>query len=320
MNRIITAVSLNPAIDRTVQVPGFAAGVTNRVQTSRTDPGGKGINVARVVKALGGEVRVIGFMGQENGDLHTRHLAAIGIPAHFIPVPGETRVNIKVVDPQTGRLTEINDSGFSVTPHHLDALRQRVSEALATSAVLVLGGSLPAGAPATIYRDLIEAANAAGVPTILDADGEPLARGLSARPTLIKPNQAEAEALLGRALASREDVAAAAQELLRLGPLMAVISQGAAGAVLAAGDGCWWAGSPSIKPGSTVGAGDSMVAGLALAIARGLPHAEALRLATAAGAGTARLEGTQVCSTDDVASLLDLVTVEPFQALHGGRS
>jgi 1-phosphofructokinase family hexose kinase len=166
--------------------------------------------------------------------------------------------------------------------------------------------------PADIYGELIAAANRAGVPAILDADGDALARALPARPALIKPNRAEAERLLGRRLGNRAELVKAARELLAGGARTVVISSGGEGAVLASAQGTWWATPPVIEPGSTVGAGDSMVAGLALALARGMAPDEALRLATAAGTATASLAGTQVCDAAGVAALLPGVLVTPI--------
>ncbi|MFO7171440.1 MAG: 1-phosphofructokinase [Bacillota bacterium] len=317
MPQLITAVALNPAIDRTVLAPGFRAGATNRVASSRLDPGGKGINVARVARALGAEVQVLGFLGEDNAGLILRSLSQQGIRHEFVPVPGENRVNLKIIDPGTGELTELNDTGFSVTGGQVAAFVHLLKERLPGTAVLVLAGSLPQGVPATLYRELIHLAHEVGVPAILDADGEPLRVALEARPTLIKPNREEAERLLGRPLVSRGDVVAAARELLARGPAMVAVSSGAEGAALVTpGDG-WWATPPAIRPGSTVGAGDAMVAGFAVALARGLPLPEALRLATAAAAATARMEGTQVCSADAVATLLPEVTVTPYHGPEG---
>jgi 1-phosphofructokinase len=317
MPGLITTIALNPAIDRTVLIPGFAAGITNRVVEARRDPGGKGINVARVVKALGAGVQVLGFLGESNGDDMIRALSGRDIQADFIRVAGETRVNMKIIDPDSRVLTEINDAGFAVAPEHVAMLIDKVRHRLAETAVLVLAGSLPAGVPVTIYRTLIELANAAGVPTILDADGEALARALPARPTAVKPNQAEAERLLGRPLDIRADLVRAAGEIRATGPSIVVLSSGAEGAGLVSSVGNWWATPPAIQPGSTVGAGDSMVAGLALALARGQALPEALRLATAAGAATAQLDGTQVCDAADVARLLPEVTITPITADGG---
>lgn len=312
MDRFILSVSLNPAIDRTVTVPNFTAGATNRVISGRIDPGGKGINVARVLQGLGSAVQVLGFLGESNGALHTRYLEDLKIPAALIAVPGDTRVNLKVIDPATGALTEINDLGFTVAPAHLAELTAQLEQLLPSASLLVLGGSLPAGVPSTIYRDLITQAHSAGLPVLLDADGEALAQAIPAKPTLIKPNRAEAERLLGRPLGNRTDVAKAALELVARGPQLVVISSGAEGALLACAEGCWWATPPAIKPGSTVGAGDSMVAGLAQAFVSGLAPAEALRIATAAGTATASLAGTQVCSFTEVQALMPGVRIEPI--------
>lgn len=318
MKSCITAVALNPAIDRTLTVPGFAAGQTNRVASIRVDPGGKGINVARVAKALGASVQVIGFLGQTNGNLITEHLAAQGIPAALLAVAGETRVNMKIIDPDTGALTEVNDPGFAVDATQTAALIEMVSERLAETAVLVLTGSLPTGVPAGIYRDLVKLAAAQGIPTILDADGEALTLALSAGPDLIKPNRAEAERLLGRSLPAPQDLFGAAAELLALGAKAVVISGGEEGAAMVTGSEAWWATPPAIEAGSTVGAGDSMVAGLAVAIARGSAPADALRLATAAGAATASLPGTQTCTWPDVEPLLPHVALTPIREGEGG--
>ncbi|MFZ5827305.1 MAG: 1-phosphofructokinase [Bacillota bacterium] len=307
---VITAVALNPAIDRTLRVPGFAAGSTNRVTEARLDPGGKGVNVARVLKALRAPVEVVGFLGEANGRLITAHLEQLGVPNRFITVEGQNRVNLKLVDPITGELTEVNDLGFTVQPLHVEWMTALVRQALSRTRLLVLAGSLPPGIPATYYRELVELARQARVPVILDADGEPMRAALGARPTLIKPNQDEAERLLGRSLSTRREICAGARALLALGPEMAVISCGAEGAVIAAPGGTWWANPPTIEPGSTVGAGDSMVAALALALSRGLAPVDALRLATAAGAATASLPGTQLASQADVDRLLAGVTTE----------
>lgn len=306
----ITTVALNPAIDRTLTVPGFAAGSTNRVTEARLDPGGKGINVARVLRALGAPVQVVGFLGEANGRLITSHLDHRAIVHRFIAMDGENRVNLKLIDPGSGRLTEVNDLGFTVKPLHLEWMTALVREALANTRLLVLAGSLPTGVPDSFYRDLVTLGRQAGVPVLLDADGEPMRTALSAQPTLIKPNRGEAEGLLGRSLPTQTDVREAARDLLALGPSMVVISCGAEGAAMATSEGDWWATPPAIQPGSTVGAGDSMVAALALAISRSLPPTEALRLATAAGAATASLPGTQVADQEQVDRLLPGVLIE----------
>ncbi|MFZ5815961.1 MAG: 1-phosphofructokinase [Bacillota bacterium] len=309
-SRTITAVALNPAIDRTLTVPGFRAGSTNRVTEARVDPGGKGVNVARVLQALGEPVQLVGFLGETNGRLITVHLDQLGIPHQFIHLEGENRVNLKLINPDSGELTEVNDLGFQVEQLHLEWMTALVRKALTTAGLLVLTGSLPAGVPASYYHDLARLARDAGVPVILDADGEPLRAALAARPTLIKPNLSEAERLLGRPLPHRAEICQAARELLGLGPEMVVISCGAEGAVLASPEGTWWATPPAIQPESTVGAGDSMVAAFALALSHQYGPERALRLAIAAGAATASLPGTQMAGREQVEQLLPSVRME----------
>lgn len=307
---MITALALNPAIDRTIYVPGFQTGRTNRAELSRQDPGGKGINVASVLKALGADVQLLGFLGEGNADVFRRHMAVQGISAQFVTVPGETRVNIKIVDSGTHDLTEINDKGFVVSPAALEDMRAQVAAALPNTAVLVLAGSIPAGVPTSIYREFVAMAQAAGVRTLVDADGEPMLLALSAGPTLIKPNAAEAGRLVGRVLASRAEQLAAAEALRQRGAQSVVLSCGGEGALLVGPDGAWWATPPAIQVGSTVGAGDAMVASLALALDRGMVPAEALRLATAAGAAAASSTGTQVSAQAEIEKLLPLVSVK----------
>jgi 1-phosphofructokinase len=308
-NKLITVLALNPAIDQTLEVSGFQLGATNRLTSSRLDPGGKGTNVARVLHELGADVQVLGFLGSGNGAQFTRTLSDLEIRHQFIAILGENRINLKIIEPETGRLTEINDAGFSVVPDDLERLTGLVEAAMPQTGLLVLSGSLPEGLPPTYYHDLIGLAATHGVPTIVDTDDQPLVHALRARPTLIKPNRAEAERLVGRRLTSHTEIVAAAVELLERGPQMVIISNGRSGAVLVSTEGRWWATPPTIQPGSTVGAGDSMVAGFALGLSRALPGHEALRLATAAGAATASLKGTQLCSESDLLRLLPQVTV-----------
>lgn len=318
--KTITAVALNPAIDRTLLVPGFTAGATNRVAAVRMDPGGKGINVARVARALGAPVQVLGFLGEENADLILRSLTQEQVAHRFLMVPGETRVNLKIIEPATGQLTELNESGFTVSEQRVQELVALVEQLLPETAVLVLAGSLPAGVPVTVYRDLIALARRAGVPTILDTDGEPMRAALAAHPTLIKPNLAETERLLGRRLKTPDAVVQGARQLLAEGPEVVVVSSGADGAALVTGRQSWWATPPDIRPGSTVGAGDSMVAGFAVALSRGLSLPDALRLATAAGTATAGLDGTQVCTGGAVEAVLPRVRIAEWNPAEGGEA
>ena len=230
---MIATVTLNPAIDKSVTIPRFEVGKTNRGEVRRTDAGGKGINVAKAVKQFGAEVCALGFVAGSNGHFILEALAASGIPADFISVPGETRVNLKIHDPVYGTETEVNEPGFQVFPEHLEAMKQKIKEYAPRCEVMVFSGSLPPGAPPETFAELITIARALGAKCMLDTVGPALAHGLKAKPLLIKPNRAEVEGLLQKRLSTRSELGEAARELLKMGAEEAVISLGADGAVAA---------------------------------------------------------------------------------------
>ena len=307
---MIATVTMNPAIDKTMTIPGFAAGATNRGAVEQVDAGGKGINVANALRQLGCPVVALGFQAERDGGAFSDSLAARGILTDFVKVPGETRVNLKIKDPATGAETEINQTGFRVGPEHLAALRRKVEEHAGRCAMVVFSGSLPPGAPPDTYADLIGVAACRGARTVLDASGEALKLGAAARPDLIKPNRGEAEELLCLRIEGERDAIAAARRLLSLGPRMAVISLGAEGALAATGEGMWRARAPRVRAASSTGAGDAMVAALAWALTGGAACAEALRRAVAAGTASAALSGSRVATLESIEELLPQVVLE----------
>lgn len=302
---MIATVTLNPAVDKTVVVPDFAAGKTNRAQVERVDPGGKGTNVAKALRQLGCPVVALGFVAGLNGQFLRRTLDGLGIPHDLIDVPGETRVNLKIEDPRLGLETELNEPGFPVSPEHLAEMERRAEAYAARAEFMVFAGSLPPGAGPGTYAKLIRIASGRGAKTILDASGAALREGIAARPDLVKLNRAEAEELLG----SADDLAAALDRAQAMGAARVVISLGAEGAVAACGERRYRARPPRVEVRCTVGAGDAMTAALACALAGGAEFAEALRLATAAGAATAASGGSSVASRIAIEALLGQVQV-----------
>jgi 1-phosphofructokinase len=284
---MIVTVTPNPAVDRILVIPGFRTGSTNRAVVERTDIGGKGINVARHLTRLGCEVIATGFLGARDLRGVVETLAAQRVRTDFVRVAGETRVNLKILDPTSGQETEINEPGPPLAPDAVDALLDKVRALAPRCAVMVFSGSLPPGAPDDLYARAITLAAGAGVRTVLDATGAPLRQGIAARPDLVKPNRAEAEELLGVSLRDEADVIAAAKRLVEDGARTAVISLGPAGAVCASTTGAWRARAPQITPQNTVGSGDAMVAALAWALMRSLSAPDALRFATALGSAVA---------------------------------
>jgi len=289
---MIATVTLNPALDKTMAISGFAVGRTNRASIEQIDAGGKGINVAKAARQLGCPVVALGFLAGANGRWVADALAAQGIPCDFVWVPGETRVNLKIKDPLTGTETEINEPGFQVGAEHVQALMRRVEEQAGQCSVMVFSGSLPPGVPPEIYAEFIRIARNRGAQTILDAAGAALKHGIAAGPDLIKPNRAEAEEVLETKIDGEAGLVDAARRFLALGARVVVLSLGADGALAVSQRERWRAYSPPVTASSSIGAGDAMVAALAFAMTRGLALPDALRLATAAGAATVATNGS----------------------------
>jgi 1-phosphofructokinase len=307
---MIATVTLNPAIDKSVTVRGFEIGKTNRGEVGRVDAGGKGINVARALKRLGAKVRALGLVAGSNGRFILDALNAEEIPADFVHVPGETRVNLKIHDPEKGTETELNEPGFRVTAEHLGELRRKIEAHAPECQVMVFSGSLPPDAPVAIFADLIRIAKAHGAKCFLDTAGPALRHGLAAGPFLIKPNRAEVEDLLQSTFRTRRELVEAARSLIRMGSEQVLISLGAEGAVGVAGKDALFAAPPAVQVRSSVGAGDMMVAAMARAAVEGLPFRPAFRMAVAASAAAVALEGTQMADLAAVQALTPQVTLE----------
>jgi 1-phosphofructokinase len=308
---VIVTVTANPAVDKRFVIPGFRTGAMNRAAVERVEIGGKGINVSQNLAQLGCEVLATGFLGAAEPHDLAAALATQRVQHDFVHVPGEVRTNLKILDPVSGLETEINEAGSVVPPAAIEALTAKLRVLARHCTVMVFSGSLPPGAPEDLYARYIEIASAAGVRTVLDTAGAPLACGIGASPDLVKPNRGEAEELLGLPIRHDRDLAAAARSLLERGPRAVVISLGAGGAVGASQEALWRATPPAVLARSTVGAGDAMVAGLAYALERSLSPADALRLGIALGTAAAA-SGTVVPAADDVQRLLAHVLVEPI--------
>lgn len=272
-------VTLNPAIDCTVSIPGFTPGAVNRVESIRNTPGGKGVNVASSLADDGRRVAATGFLGRENAAIFEAHFRDKHIAGRFVRIAGETRTGIKITDPIASETTDINFPGASPDAGELEALRDQLQALDAPWAVL--GGSVPPKVDTAIYREMIALLKAKGQKVLLDATDEPLRLALEAVPTIIKPNIHELEALLGRPLSGNRAVIQAARELTGKGIGIVVVSMGKEGACFVTADKAVIARPPAIQVRSTVGAGDAMVAGIVSAQLRGLPLEDCARLGTA---------------------------------------
>ncbi|CAL9460044.1 Tagatose-6-phosphate kinase [Streptomyces sp. enrichment culture] len=279
---MILTVTLNTALDVTYRVRGLRPHASHRVREVTERPGGKGLNVARVLAALGHEVTVTGFAGGATGREVRERLAAVpGIADALVPVSGATRRTIAVVDEHTGDTTQLNEPGPMITPAEWNAFQEAYEGLLAGARAVALCGSLPPGVPVGAYAGLIRTARAAGVPVLLDTGGEPLRRGVAARPDLIKPNAGELAELTG----SHEPLRAA-QDARRRGARSVVASLGADGLLATTPEGRWRAAPPTPVRGNPAGAGDSAVAGLLSGLVERLPWPDRLVRATALSAAT----------------------------------
>ncbi len=304
---MIHTIALNPAIDRTVVIENFTLGGVNRILSQRTDPAGKGVNVAITIKSLGGRSRCLGILGGSGGSFIASCLDELGIENNFVMVREETRVNLKVADPIAKTTTDINQQGHPVEAFALERVFQKLMAGLSPDDIVVLSGSLPVGAPPDTYRRWITACKQKQARVVLDTEGEPFQYGLEAAPFCIKPNRAELGKLLGRELNTLEEIVQAARELLDTGIQHVVISMSADGAVFATKDKILRAEGLPVAVRNTVGTGDALAASLALSFERQHSVAERISWAIATSAAKAQCEGTQPARLEDVRPLVEQV-------------
>ncbi len=311
---MIVTVTLNPAVDQTLVLERLIPGDTNRVRDSGIDPGGKGINVSRVLRELGRESLATGLAPGSLGRFVEHSLLEQGILCDFVHTRGQTRTNLTVVDETAHETTLLSNRGPEIDPRHVQTLETRLRRFLSPSDWLVVAGSLPPSVESQEYARLIDLGRQVGVRTVLDADAEALSVGLTGRPDLVKSNHHEAERLLGRSLDDDSALLEAAEEMREAGAATAVITAGGRGAVAVSEEGAWWSWPPPTVVVSAVGAGDALLAGLLLKLEEGAGMEEGLRWGTAAGAAACLSPGTQLCRRDEVVRLLPEVRVERIQS------
>jgi 1-phosphofructokinase family hexose kinase len=309
---MIVTLTLNPAIDQTLVLPRFVAGDTLRVKSSRFDPGGKGINVSRVIKELGGESTAMGFAPGGLGRYVEHTLEEKGIDCDFVHTKGETRTNITILDESRHVHTILSDPGPPTDEKYVKLLRDRLRERLQPGDWLVLAGSIPPPLGPGVYTEIIAEASKKGVHTVLDADGQALAAGASAHPEIVKGNRRELERLLGRHLDDETSTLEAAREVHDSGVPCVVVTRGREGAV-ATTDAEYLRGiAPRVRAVSAVGSGDAFLAGVVLTLSRGGGIQEALRLGIAAGTASVLNPGTELCHRREVDILMPRVRVQPI--------
>ena len=323
---MIVTLTPNPSLDRTVTLPGpLLRGAVNRLGSVTVEPGGKGVNVARVLAASGQQATAL--VPAAPGDPLLKAIESLGLAGltcRAVPVDGAARVNTAVTEPD-GTTTKLNESGAGLSEAEIAAIEGALSEELRLASEgrswAVLSGSLPPGAPVDWYVRLVGLLRPLGVRIAVDTSDAPLAAlaaGLpDCAPDLVKPNGEELAQLAGRGATDLEDaavagdfgpVAEAAQVLVGLGIGTVLATLGPAGGVLVTGEGAWHATAPSVPVVSTVGAGDSSIAGYILADVRGGGQAECLRTAMAYGSAAANLPGTTLPTPRDLPAQAAAIT------------
>jgi 1-phosphofructokinase len=311
--RVLT-VTLNPAIDMRMRFASLRLESLNRAQDVQLEPSGKGINVARALARQGFDVTAVALLGGPFGVMLEQSISSQsvhGLRLLHVPIAGETRCNVKVLDLERSAVTELNAPGPQVSESELEDLQRTLQGEVNVGDLVVLSGSLPAGVPVRTYANLIRELSRLGAKTYFDADGAALQAGLEAQPFLIKPNRLEAETLLNMTIKSVVEALEAARRLQTLGAQQVVLSLGADGALFVSEDQAVFAQAPTVQVQSTVGSGDALLSGVIVAQLQHLSWLETARYATAVAAARVASTSLEFPEQHEIRSLLERVQVSP---------
>jgi 1-phosphofructokinase family hexose kinase len=309
---MILTLTPNTAFDRSVVIPSLQPGRNIRIQDRWVTPTGKGVDVSRILHVLGVPTCAMGFVAGEVGRQYEAALHGAGVPTNFVWVEGETRLNIVIISHDTPAHTTLSDDSLIVSEGHLQSLLKEVGLALPNAKCITLGGSLPRSMPPALYAQVIGLARAHGVPVILDATGPGAHAWLEAGPTWIKPNREELAFLLSREVKTLDDALHGARAIAQTYGVNVLASLDLAGAIAITATQAWRVHPLAVPVVSPAGAGDALVAGLAVALAEGRLVEEGLRLGAAAAGATVMRPGTAECHREDVERLLPQVKIEPL--------
>ena len=309
---MIVTLTVNPAIDQTVSADRLVFDDRAYILGKGEAAGGRGINASSVIHAFGGKTLAIVTAGGSTSEKFKSLLGRFSFPVQFVPIQSDIRINLTITD-KHGLSVKLNEAGPALSPAELEKVEQTVKARLPKADWLMLCGSLGPGVPADFYARLIEIAQQQGVMTLLDTDGDPLLAGLEAKPTVVAPNQQEAERLLNRALLTRGHFLEAAEKIQQMGAQSVVLSLGARGAIGALGDRMWEAIPPRVDVLSPIGAGDAMAAAFVWARRKKKEFWEALRWGVAAGTASAKLPGVTLADLDQTKEVYKLVEVRPVK-------
>lgn len=311
MNTLITTITLNPSIDIRYVIDSFRKGGVFRVKEVQRTPGGKGLNVARVINRIGEPVVTTGFLGVENGEFIKECLNRLAIPSSFIRIEGQTRNCVAILSCD-GSQTEVLEPGPEISNIEIERFYERYKELIKRSSIISASGSLPKNVPIDMYKNLITLAKKKGIKFILDASGQALIEGIKALPYLIKPNKEELEAIVGVKINREEDFIMWGKELCNNGIEIVVVSLGAEGSVVFHKKSMYRVKVPKIEIVNPVGSGDAMVAGFAVAIKRGFNINEMISFASACGTANAMEKETGNVKLDNIKRIKQEILIEEY--------
>ncbi|MDE3197377.1 MAG: hexose kinase [Acidobacteriota bacterium] len=310
---MIVTLTMNPAMDRAIGVDRLAFDDRAYILSSKDSPGGRGINAARVIHSFGGKTLAILPAGGERGARFEHYMDQFGYPVKTVPIRNDVRLNLTITD-RHGLTIKLNEIGPKLDRGEIASVEGTVEANLAGASWLMLCGSLPPGAPSDFYAQLISRARRKNVRTLLDTDGEALAQGIEANPTIVTPNQQEAERLLNTVLLTRAQSIAAVRRIQSLGAESVVLSLASRGAIGITGVKMFEAIPPRVDALSPIGAGDALAAALLWAIDEGHAFEDALRWGVAAGTASATLPGMKFASLEQTRAMHDEVDLRQVHA------
>ncbi len=309
---MITTVTLNPMLDKTMHMDSLARGQIHRALKLEMVAGGKGINVARQLKSLGVSVLATGFLGGEVGSIVEGLLRKEGLGRDFVDSGVMTREGVTYLEPN-GTSTAVFEPAGRVAVTRVRALKKRITKLVRKSAWVICSGSSPCPEADDVYHEAILSANKAGIKSVLDSYGRAFKRGLEAVPTMIKPNRKEYQKTFGKELRSEKEVRRVMENWLSAGIKFIVLTDGAKPAYAASSGGQWKLQAPSITTVNPVGSGDAMVAGIVFGLEKGWEFERCLEFGAAAGAANAKKWTVANSTYEEIRALRKRVSVRKLK-------
>jgi 1-phosphofructokinase family hexose kinase len=310
---MVITVTLNPALDLSMDVPNWGTSDVHRARRVTKTAGGKGINVARVLRELNEPATAVTILGSDSVQEFRRLSREAALPIIYINIPGEVRTNISIIDPASGRILKVNQPGTPVLPTYFDHFLLLYKQQLKTARFVCLGGSLPPGLSSDSWATLAELAVKRDAPVLIDSTGDGLLAAASAGVAIAKPNRRELQETLGRPINTIPEMREGAEELRRLGARRVFISNGGENALAVSDEGTHLIRTPRVAVKGTTGAGDASAAGLVRGLLQGQSFCEAARLAVACGSAACMTPETQLLRRRDVDLLLPKVRAEKLR-------